>query len=204
MRITFMLLVSLLAACGNDSSGTTAASGASDAARASVPLAASATIATPSVAETTASDTSANPEDEAVAGGDAAVTPAAASGPSTAARLPLPLGFYVSADTPCAQASNATLQLLRRDGMNTSHVQCDFTRVEKVGATSYRVTERCADDGEAFGRETEVSTSTSTYEVDGPNSFRIVGEGGDYALRHCPQPSLPEPWRDNDISDIIG
>jgi hypothetical protein len=48
----------------------------------------------------------------------------------------------VASDPPCAQASNATLMLLRRDGI-----------------------------------------------------------GG---ARHCEQSRLPDPWRDNDISDVTG
>lgn len=37
-----------------------------------------------------------------------------------AASLPLKRGFYVASDTPCGQASNGTLSLLQRNGMNVS------------------------------------------------------------------------------------
>lgn len=36
-------------------------------------------------------------------------------------------------------------------------------------------------------------------------TFTFTSEyGWEGSARHCPQSSLPEPWRDNDISDLIG
>lgn len=59
---------------------------------------------------------------------------------STVKWLPLRRGFYVTADTPCNQASNATLQLVTREGINAARTVCRFRTIEKTGATSYRVT----------------------------------------------------------------
>ena len=137
-----------------------------------------------------------------------AVSPAigAPAGGSTAmARLPLRLGFYVASDVSCAGASNATLLLLHRDGINTSRVPCDFERVEQVDAGRYSVTTRCVEGGAAWGTEEQVDISTSTYEILDETSFRTISEDGwETTARHCAQSSLPEPWRDNDISDILG
>lgn len=106
--------------------------------------------------------------------------------------LPLKRGFYVSADTPCAQASNATLRLVTRDGINWSRDVCTFRKIEKTGALSYRVTESC------WGEPT-------TYDVPNETSFTVKYEGGsESSARYCAQSSLPDPWRDNDISDITG
>ena len=58
------------------------------------------------------------------------------AGSADAAGLPLTLGYYVDRDTPCGQASNATLQLLRRTGIGASRMFCEFKRIEKLGATS--------------------------------------------------------------------
>jgi len=108
--------------------------------------------------------------------------------------LPLKRGFYVTDGTPCAQASNATLLLVTREGVNGSRDVCTFTKIEKTGATSYRVTELCSN-----------KAATVTYDVPNETSFRVTYESsGDRSARYCAQSSLPEPWRDNDISDLIG
>jgi hypothetical protein len=120
------------------------------------------------------------------------------------ATLPLELGFYVPTDIVCSQASNATLSLLRRSGINTSRVPCDFTAVEPLGGNRFRVTERCSSGGAAWGTDEEVSTSTAIYVIATPTRFRIESEGGYTAtMQHCPQGELPDPWRSNDIADII-
>ncbi|MBC7158966.1 MAG: hypothetical protein H5U21_02830 [Porphyrobacter sp.] len=120
------------------------------------------------------------------------------------AALPLELGFYVPADIACSDASNATLSLLRRTGINTSRVPCDFTAVEPLGGNRFRVTERCSSGGPAWGTPEEVSTSTATYAIATPTRFRIESEGGHaVTMQHCPQGELPDPWRSNDIADII-
>lgn len=43
--------------------------------------------------------------------------------------LPLQPGFYVSTDTPCESASNATLLLKRRDGLGGARDFCRFTAI---------------------------------------------------------------------------
>ena len=132
---------------------------------------------------------------------------AADAAPSTGAtgervsELPLKRGFYVASDTPCEQASNATLLLLRRDGIGGARDACDFTQIERVGATTYRVTERCADLTDPDSAE----TWAVTWEIPNDTSFSTEREDGwSSSARHCEQSRLPDPWRDNDISDVTG
>lgn len=122
----------------------------------------------------------------------------------TVASLPLQRGFYVADGTSCGQASNATLMLVRKSGINTSRVPCDFKSIEKTGANSYRVTETCSEGGAAWGTEEHISTNVSTYEI--PNNTRFTSKsdsGWESSARYCPQASLPEPWLNNDIADLI-
>lgn len=122
----------------------------------------------------------------------------------TVTELPLTRGFYIAADTPCGRASNATLQLLRRDGIGGSRDFCAFKRIEQSGAKRFRVTQECRSGGEAYGGKEDVETVTIDYEVIGATAFRNIYEGGSASeYRYCAQPDLPEPWRDNDIADII-
>lgn len=179
MRFSVLLLTSLAAACGQaemiEAEGIEAQAESEE-------------------ATVTASETA-----EPLA--DAEVT----AGQTEAFALPLRRGFYVRADTACEQASNATLQLLHRDGINTSRVPCTFDKIEKTGANSYRVIESCTF-GDPTGRtEGSVSTRTSTYEIAGETGVTIRHDGGgESTARYCPQSSLPAPWRDNDISGLIG
>jgi len=115
--------------------------------------------------------------------------------------LPLKRGFYVASDTACGQASNATLLLVHRDGINGSRDACVFRSVEQTGPTSYRAVVVC---NNIQGGEAE--SSTNVYEIPDATRFSYGAEDSDYRshLRYCEQSSLPDPWRDNDISDLLG
>ena len=128
--------------------------------------------------------------------------PVAKGGPAnTIAELPLKRGFYVTSDTACDNASNATLLLVHADGMNGARTACDFKWIEQIGSTSYRTAMVCTD---IQGEEPE--HSTCVYEIPDSTQFSYGSEDSDYRRRfhYCEQSSLPEPWRDNDISDLIG
>ncbi len=162
------------------------------------------TEATP--ANTAASATSVPGEADAANSAElnAAEKPTATTSVKT---LPLKRGFYVDSDTPCGQASNATLSLLGRDGFSVSGRDfCAFKRIEKTGATSYRVTEECSSGGAAWGTEEQKDTQVVTWDIANDTSIKRKNEssGWQSSARYCAQPSLPEPWRDNDISDLIG
>lgn len=118
--------------------------------------------------------------------------------------LPLRLGFYVANDAECATASNATLTIMRRDGYSGSRYSCTFGAIEKTGETSYRVTESCTERG-GLGGSAEARTSVRNYEVTDVENFSAKSDSGwESNARFCPQSTLPEPWRDNDISDVTG
>jgi hypothetical protein len=113
--------------------------------------------------------------------------------------LPLTRGFYVSDDTACGEASNATLGLLRRTGWNGSQYACDFTRIEQLDDARYRVTEQCQDI-----RAGDQWTSTREWTLTGAQSLIFHQEDGSKSgFRHCPQTELPEGWREAEIDDLI-
>ena len=114
-------------------------------------------------------------------------------------RLPLRLGFYVSSDTPCERASNATLSLLRRNGIGGARDFCEFKSIERIAWDIYRVTESCADLRDDYGE-----TSVVTYFLEGETGFRTKSESGwEYRARHCPQSVLPAEWRDDDVGGLL-
>ncbi len=141
---------------------------------------------------------------------DAPVAAAAASASIAAqpvARLPLRPGYYVASDTPCAQASNATLHLLRREGdgyggFTTPPYACAFERIEQSGPTSYRVTETC---GDAYGADgDDADTQVVVYEILSDAHYRGKHEDGwENEARRCPRGQLPALWRDEAIGDFV-
>ena len=130
-----------------------------------------------------------------------AVAAALAAGlPAAAAELPLPRGFYVAADTACGQASMATLTLLHRDGIGGAQDFCGFEQIVAEAAGRFRITERCAD----LRDPTSAEVNEVVYEMLGAGHFRKTSPyGWSVESRHCAQGDLPEPWRSNDIADVL-
>lgn len=124
------------------------------------------------------------------------------SGPSSVAEpaqaLPLKRGFYVSSDTACDQASNATLGLLHSQGMNGARVECVFEIVEAAGIDRYRIVEHCTEIGSS-----EQFQVTSVWEILSPTSFRREDSGWQSEMRYCEQSLLPEGWREIDLEAAI-
>lgn len=120
--------------------------------------------------------------------------------------LPLQRGYYVAGDTPCGEASNATLHLMRRDGdgysgYTTPPYFCRFVGIEQTGPSSYRVTEACEG---SHGDGEEPEASVSSYEILGETSYRAKNEDGwESSSRRCPRRELPALWRDSDIGDFV-
>lgn len=108
--------------------------------------------------------------------------------------LPLDRGFYVRTDATCRTASLATLAILTRQGLQWAGSACTFGPIEKTGATTYRVEQTCDGPGKAI----------ATWQITSRTAFSFRDETGwDHAATFCPQKSLPEPWRSNDISGLI-
>lgn len=119
----------------------------------------------------------------------------------TLSTLPLERGFYVASDTACGAASSATLLLYRGDGFNGARDTCEFQSIEQTGSNSYRVIERCHVLQEGPDNAT---TEVADWTLPDDSSFISVSETGwQRNFRHCEQSSLPDPWRDNDISQLI-
>lgn len=119
-----------------------------------------------------------------------------AQSPRSVAILPLQRGYYVASDTPCAQASNATLLLLRRNGIGGARYFCEFRRIEQTGPTSYVVEEACAD-----FQEDDAKTQYLQYEVVNNDRFLTKDRGVTVLdARYCAQSELPPDWRNTDIS----
>ena len=183
------LIVPLLLAAG------LAACGQSDATAENV-------AATEGAAETE----TANTPDVAAATNETAARAAPEAAPAkaqaaTIAALPLKRGYYVESDTPCAQASNATTTLLRRNGIGGARDFCEFKKIEQTGPNTYRVTEACGD----LQDNAPPETSTSIYTLTGETAFTAKSEHGwERSARYCAQSSMPPDWRGNDISDVTG
>lgn len=174
-----LLLAGLTTACGQNT-----ATADNAAAESQAPAIAANEVPAP-VAEAALAEPAPVPE-----AAPAKAEPAAA----TVSTLPLKRGFYVVNGTTCGDASAATLFLLDKTGLNGQQDSCTFKKIEKTGANSYRVTEACPG-----------GTSIASYTVENETSFRSTSDNGrDVSARYCAQSSLPDPWRDNDISDVTG
>lgn len=121
-------------------------------------------------------------------------THAAAPAPLAQDALPITRGFYVPADVPCSEASNATLMLFTGHGFNSSQVACTITDLVE-DEDGYSIVEECSEiqSGSTFTDAARVIISDE----------RHLTRTSDYAstsYHFCPQADLPEPWRDNDLS----
>lgn len=186
--VSAILLAGLTTACGENAAAIAENAAAAEASHSNAAPASAA-------ADETA------PAPAAVVETAAASVPAPAT-PATVAALPLKRGYYVRSETPCNQASRADVfSLVTRTGMN---LNCTFQKIEQTGPTTYRVTQECAGEGAAWGRDSEVEGSTDTYEIPNETSYRVTYAGGyEASARYCAQSSMSAEYRGNDISDAI-
>ena len=106
----------------------------------------------------------------------------------------------MSASGDALEAVVTLADALRREGVGGAQDFCEFKRIEQVGASSYRVTESCAD-----LRGGDAQTSIVTYELLSERSFKSKSEQGwEHSARFCEQSSMPADWQENDISDVVG
>ena len=105
--------------------------------------------------------------------------------------LPLPHGYYVATDIPCGQASNFSTYLLTRDSLRMGPEICRFSSFDQEEDRVYIITEQCDSKAEAsYGW---------VVAPDGKGFHRTGPAMGETRARFCPQNSMPEPWRSNDI-----
>lgn len=113
--------------------------------------------------------------------------------------LPLRRGFYVSSDTDCGEASNATLALLHATGLNSAREDCSFDAIVPLGGGRYRTTDHCAVIGTG-----DVIGYGADWEVLSDRDFRRTLASGEVTrMRWCEQSSLPEAWRMIDLDAAI-
>ena len=113
--------------------------------------------------------------------------------PTAVKELPLERGYYVK-NGGCDVASNFSLTLNTGYGINAAQAHCQHTRIEKIGDNTYSVTEEC--------HFIQGGSHESEFEITVEDRTSYTKTEGDFtwSARHCPQESLPEPWRSNDIS----
>jgi hypothetical protein len=106
--------------------------------------------------------------------------------------LPIKRGYYVTSDTPCGNASSATLSLFWGSSMDG----CKVLSNKKVNDSTYSIKSKCTERGETF-------TIADTYTIISSTEYKRVNAGSSQS-RYCAQSQLPEPWRTNDIRSILG
>lgn len=117
--------------------------------------------------------------------------------------LRLKHGYYVDVDTPCNEASNATLTLFLGGRF---YQTCKISKIQKEG-NIFLIWDSCTGKAEASGMDS--FKTLAAYQVISYTEFKVtnlpleVGENTTTAhFRYCPQSSLPDPWRSNDIPEI--
>lgn len=113
--------------------------------------------------------------------------------------LPIERGYYVRSDSPCQQASNATITLYTGISFGTAHAECRAPVIEKLPDGSHQITEQC--------RDTEVDDApwtavTARYAVRSRTEFIGTTPFERAAYRYCKQSDLPEPWRTTDLRSV--
>jgi hypothetical protein len=122
-----------------------------------------------------------------------------ASTSNAADSLPIQRGYYVATDTPCQQASNATLTLYNGTSFGDAHVECRKPSTKKLADGSYQLSEQCRDLQGNGGRWERMTTNykvVSRTEIVATNSF------GKFQYRYCRQSDMPDPWNTNDLKSI--
>ena len=113
--------------------------------------------------------------------------------------LPIERGYYVRSDSPCQQASNATITLYTGISFGTAHAECRAPVIENLPDGSHQITEQCRDtevDGTPWATVTARYTVRSRTEFIGTTPFEKA------AYRYCKQSDLPEPWRTTDLRSV--
>jgi hypothetical protein len=107
--------------------------------------------------------------------------------------LPLEQGYFVAADTPCAEASNATLQLVTASEFSWPQQACAIAAATQSGPSAYAVTLDCAASADLPAEQLNVALTSPDAQHFG---LSFAGEPPAFKT-FCAQPDLPEPWRSN-------
>jgi hypothetical protein len=116
---------------------------------------------------------------------------------ATVAGLPLLAGHYVASHVPCEQATADTVFLVTGKGRRSALEACAFESIVPGNEGTFKVVERCED----LASGSKSAPTTLGYQLQDETAFLAKdGVGWELEARHCPQQSLPEPWR----SEAIG
>jgi len=121
---------------------------------------------------------------------------ATAQARAAAGDLPLERGVYVSLNTACDAASDATVSVLGPSAISRDGRTCEFVGVNRgVSATTYTVIVHCVSTAPADSRD-----DVETWELTSPRSFSRRGASGWHEpARLCPRSELPPRWRSTDL-----
>jgi hypothetical protein len=111
--------------------------------------------------------------------------------------LPIERGYYVRSDTPCQQASNATITLYNGVSFGHAHVECRKPAIQTLADGSYQITEPCRD---TQGRSSPWTAFTAKYAVLSRTEVISTTPYEKASYRYCKQSDLPEAWRTIDLS----
>ena len=106
--------------------------------------------------------------------------------------LPLRRGYYVDAEVPCDQASNATLTLFTGKSLGAT---CVVDSIKKAAET-YKIVQTCDIKGQVF-------INTSYYHIITYDEYIVVDSKRRFHSRYCKQSDLPQPWAKIDLDDIF-
>lgn len=113
--------------------------------------------------------------------------------------LPIKRGYYVWKETPCSDASNATIRLYDGMAFGEAHLQCRNASSRKLKDGSCEIVQQCQD---SEGRGTAWKRRKSAYRVTGESDFIDLNAPAPGAFRYCRQADLPEPWAGLDLKAI--
>jgi hypothetical protein len=111
--------------------------------------------------------------------------------------LPIERGYYVRSDTPCQQASTATITLYNGVSFGHAHVECRKPAIRILADRSYQIAEQCRDTQGSGGRWTAFAAK---YAVPSRTEVTSITPYQKAAYRYCKQSDLPEPWSTIDLS----
>ena len=127
----------------------------------------------------------------------------AAAGPALAdpvKELPLKRGYYVSSDTPCSEASNATLSSVTRTGISYAQAECTISAINQTAPTRFDVTDTCVE----IASGSSLGENTTTYDIPDDRTYVFIADGAPSGgSRYCAQEDLPDPWAHNDVGDFF-